>query len=70
MTTPPPQPSLPGDAAVEAIGVPKHHDGRHTKKVILICPKCSDLGIWIEKSDTLLRCFDHTTECDQCGYSY
>lgn len=40
------------------------------KKVILICPECSDLGIWIEKSGTPLRCFDHTTECDQCGYSY
>lgn len=60
----------PGDPAVEATDVPKHRDGRYMKKVILICPECSDLGIWIEKPDTPLRCFDHTTECEECGYGY
>lgn len=60
----------PGDPAVEVTDVPKHRDGRHMKKVILVCPECSCIGIWIENPDTSLRCFDHAEECDRCGYGY
>lgn len=60
----------PGDAAVEVTDVPKHSDGRYMKKVILVCPECSLVAIWVEKPDTSLRCFDHAVECDECGYGY